>query len=238
MSIVAVHGPNTFGASGAGGAGTGRVIQNAQIKVTADMANGQKFYVEAVDKTRPAADYDWTFTGGSPATKVDDKGTTPIAVTYSSGGTKTIQLVIAAGAGPPAGGTYTINVVATATAAPRSVQEEGEEDVGMVFSPEPGGEFDPSEHTVAEVQAYIEAHPEEVGDILAAEQEGKNRATLVTWLEETLPFDPADHTVTEVIGFAEENPDEIDNLIEAEQAGKNRSTLIAQLEGLKSEEDS
>jgi hypothetical protein len=39
--------------------------------------------------------------------------------------------------------------------------------------------FDPSEHTVAEVQAYADEHPDEVADILAAEQAGKDRSTLV-----------------------------------------------------------
>jgi hypothetical protein len=39
--------------------------------------------------------------------------------------------------------------------------------------------FDPGEHTVAEVQDYIAAHPGEVDAVLAAEAAGKNRTTLV-----------------------------------------------------------
>jgi hypothetical protein len=45
--------------------------------------------------------------------------------------------------------------------------------------PPPGGEtFDPSTHTVADVQAYIAEHPDEADAVLAAEAAGKNRATL------------------------------------------------------------
>lgn len=44
-------------------------------------------------------------------------------------------------------------------------------------------EYDPSSHTVADVEAYAAAHPDEIGDILASEQEGQNRSTLVSKLE-------------------------------------------------------
>jgi hypothetical protein len=39
--------------------------------------------------------------------------------------------------------------------------------------------FDPGEHTVAEVQEYLAAHPGETDAVLAAEKAGKARATLV-----------------------------------------------------------
>ena len=39
-------------------------------------------------------------------------------------------------------------------------------------------QFDPGEHTVADVQAYLEKHPDEYDAVLAAEKAGKNRATL------------------------------------------------------------
>lgn len=35
--------------------------------------------------------------------------------------------------------------------------------------------FDPSEHTVDEVNAYLEDHPDEADDVLAAERAGKAR---------------------------------------------------------------
>lgn len=49
-----------------------------------------------------------------------------------------------------------------------------------VFSEEaePPEAFDPSDYTVAEVEEYLDAHPDEAEAILAAEAEGKNRTTL------------------------------------------------------------
>jgi hypothetical protein len=41
-----------------------------------------------------------------------------------------------------------------------------------------GGDFDPAEHTVAEVEAYLAEHPDQSDAVLAAEAQGKNRATL------------------------------------------------------------
>jgi hypothetical protein len=42
--------------------------------------------------------------------------------------------------------------------------------------------FDPSAHTVAEVVAYAQANPDEVPRLLAEEQAGKNRVTLLDQL--------------------------------------------------------
>jgi hypothetical protein len=44
-------------------------------------------------------------------------------------------------------------------------------------------DFDPSDHTVPEVEDYVDQHPDEAGAILDAERAGKNRTTLVTFLE-------------------------------------------------------
>ena len=40
-------------------------------------------------------------------------------------------------------------------------------------------EFDPGEHTVAEVEEYLAEHPDEHAKVLAAEAKGKNRTSLV-----------------------------------------------------------
>lgn len=179
MSIVSVHGPNMWGGTGAAGGGTGNIIQNAQIKVTADQTNGLRFTVEPVNTGRPAADYDWTFTQvSSPVSQADTK--TPFVVTFATTGTKTITLTVAAGAGPPAGGVYTIDVTAL-TSGPRMVAEDGDE------PPEESGlmvGFDPAAHTVDEVKAYADEHPEEIEELLEAEEAGKNRITLVDWLSQ------------------------------------------------------
>lgn len=39
--------------------------------------------------------------------------------------------------------------------------------------------FDPSAHTVAEVNEYIKAHPDEAPAVLKREREGQNRTTVV-----------------------------------------------------------
>ena len=43
----------------------------------------------------------------------------------------------------------------------------------------PASSFDPGEHTVADVEAYISKHPDQRDAVLAAEKSGKARATLV-----------------------------------------------------------
>ena len=177
MSIVAVHGPNMWGGTGAGGGGTGAVVTAPQVTATADMSNGLKFTFEASDKTRVAADYDWAFPGGTPATTADNKG--PITVTYATGGSKTATLTIAAGAGPPAGGAYPITVEAL-TAGPRMLVGEEEPEEGPGGMPE---EYDPGDYTVAEVVEYAEDNPGELEAIISDEYAGKNRSTLIAQLE-------------------------------------------------------
>ena len=48
--------------------------------------------------------------------------------------------------------------------------------------PEPSS-FNPGDHTVQEVVDYAAVNPDEVTDILAAEQDGKGRVTLIRDLE-------------------------------------------------------
>ena len=47
-----------------------------------------------------------------------------------------------------------------------------------------GTGFNPAEHTVAQVQAYVDANPSQRQAVLDAERAGKNRTTLVDSLEE------------------------------------------------------
>lgn len=44
--------------------------------------------------------------------------------------------------------------------------------------------YDPGAHTIAEVETYVANHPDERAAVLAAEQAGKNRTTLVASLSE------------------------------------------------------
>ena len=54
-------------------------------------------------------------------------------------------------------------------------------DVGA--STEGEGPFLPSDHTVADVLAYVEEHPDQLQSIYDAEQAGKARVTLLEQLE-------------------------------------------------------
>lgn len=177
MSIVAVHGPNTMFTTEGGGqsipSSGGGVAQ-----ATKSSTDGLTFSFSVPNPgVRPAADFDWTFTGpGNPVAQNDRFSGT---VTYTGAGAGTIILTVAAGAGPPAGGTYTVNVTATA-GTPRSVEQQAVEPQAVE------GPFDPGDHTVAEVEAYVDEHPEEADRILDLEEEGKNRTTLVTFLEGVL----------------------------------------------------
>jgi hypothetical protein len=113
MSSVA-HWPTEYSA------GTGNASA-AQVKATGSPSNGLTFIFEATDKSRPAADYSWSFPGASTVdgvtttTKAASQG--PTTVVYAAAGAKTATLTVAAGAGPPAGGAYP--VVVTAVAGPR-----------------------------------------------------------------------------------------------------------------------
>ncbi len=44
-------------------------------------------------------------------------------------------------------------------------------------------EFDPSDHNIDDVESYVEANPDELDAVLAAERAGKDRSTLIEWLE-------------------------------------------------------
>lgn len=50
-------------------------------------------------------------------------------------------------------------------------------------------QYDPSEHNVAEVQQYMEEHPDQVDQIKAAEQDGKKRSTILNYDVETQDSD-------------------------------------------------
>jgi len=44
--------------------------------------------------------------------------------------------------------------------------------------------LDPSDNTIEDIKAHVEAHPEEAAAMLRLEQQGQNRVTLVEWLQE------------------------------------------------------
>ena len=59
----------------------------------------------------------------------------------------------------------------------RAVEEGGAPD------PEVGA-FNPGDHTVEDVKAYVEAHPDDADEVYEAELAGKARTTLLDWFAE------------------------------------------------------
>jgi len=187
VSIISVHGPNTFGTTQGGGTSipsSGGGIAQA----TKDPTNGLKYSFSVPNPgARPAADFDWTFTGpGNPVAQTDRFSGT---VTYTTAGAGTIVLTVAAGAGPPAGGTYTITTAPTA-GVPRMVEEEPQASQQSVEPDDDGDDtqemdvaFDPAAHTVTEVIGFVEDYPDTLDDVIAAEEAGKGRSTLLQHLE-------------------------------------------------------
>jgi len=51
-------------------------------------------------------------------------------------------------------------------------------------APAEAASFDPAEHNVKDVLAHVEAHPEDLAAVLAAEQAGKQRTTLLDALHD------------------------------------------------------
>jgi hypothetical protein len=233
MSIVAVHGPYTFGSKA--------VSQNSSgtASATVNPANGLIWTFNAADQSQPAANYDWTYTpaGGAPASPIND--TKSPVITFTAG-TKTVTLTLNGVAQPP------ITVTAVAGTGPqtglmsapiggddepqaqaRSIEEAPEES-----APDIDVGYDPAAHTVAEVEEFVAEHPEQLREMYDAEVAGKNRTTLVNHLESLLPFDPAEYSVEDVKAYVEDNPDEAIDVLNQERQGKNRSTLVSFLEDL------
>src|SRR5262245_35538463 len=57
--------------------------------------------------------------------------------------------------------------------------------------------YDPGEHTVDEVKEYVTANPDQADEVLAAEQAGQNRVTLVSWLEAQTASGPEQQSAPE-----------------------------------------
>lgn len=215
MSQVTVHHPSSYGFSGSVG-----------LPATVTGGSSATFSYQSLT---PGA-HTITWGGGSPTTD---------AMTVAADGTGTATHTYPAGSG-----TYVQFVTENATGrrvAQRTITLPYSGGAGFLprsMPPLPGGdegegddeEFDPFDHTIAEVEAYVDEHPDETQGILDAEIAGKNRVTLVNWLQAQLPYDPGSYTVGEVQDYVSTNPDQRDAVLAAEQAGKNRSTLVSWLE--------
>lgn len=193
MSMVTVHGPNTMYTT----QGTPAASSPAGALATVNPTNGLQWNFQWLQPAgRPATDFDWTFTGpGSPAAQNDRFSGT---VTFTGAGAFTIVCTVnGATAPPPTNGIYTISGTAVA-GTPREVE------AGQAAQPEPAAqdvqpaqtsqpvqveEYDPYDHTVAEVMAEARSagnDPEYIQALITAEESGKNRSTLISQLQELL----------------------------------------------------
>lgn len=113
MSMVAVHGPHTMYSKA--------VVQSGPAQAVADPADGLKWTFSVVPpSSRPAADFDWTYTpaGGAPTSPINDtKG--PQVITFTGNGIKTVTLTVSGTQGIPANGTYVMGISAQAGAGPK-----------------------------------------------------------------------------------------------------------------------
>ena len=258
MSIVAVHGPNMFGSKSivANQSGSAYAIVNP--------SNGLIWTFNAKDQSQVAANYDWAYTGltGVPATPIAD--TKSPTITFSGAGTATVTLTLNGVAQPPITVKTVVGVApkmmaedearvsqfaegpptaeeTAANASPAGPTGDGDTSVeARVEALEDASEvdvgYDPAAHSVADVQAYVNEHPDQAADLYDAEVAGKNRATLVNFLEGMIPFDPAEYSVADVVAYAQENPEEVSEILEAEREGKGRTTLIRDLEAMENGE--
>jgi hypothetical protein len=177
VSQVAIHHPSSYGFSG-------------QVGFPASVTGGT-VATFSFQSLLPGA-HTITWAGGAPATSamtVAGNGTGSATHTYPAGpGTykmyvtedatgrrvaqRTIVLPYAGGVSFGPSGTSVSNGDGE-SAAPTSEPPPPEIPVG----------FDPGAHTVNEVEDYVTAQPDERDAVLAAEQAGRDRVTLVSWLE-------------------------------------------------------
>ena len=69
----------------------------------------------------------------------------------------------------------------------QQVVRDGEPVAAGTNNPDPASDadaFDPGAHTVADVEAYLDEHPDEIDRVLEAERAGKNRTTLLNLYED------------------------------------------------------
>lgn len=88
--------------------------------------------------------------------------------------------------------------------------------------------IEPEDHTVDEVLQHADEHPDQIGALLDAEEDGKDRVTLTSALESRKLYDPAEHTVIEVLDYltGEITEDERNRVLEAESDEKARKGIL------------
>jgi hypothetical protein len=253
MSIVAVHGPYTFGSKA--------ISEFEEIIGVVSPTNGLiwDFKLDA-PTTRSAQDFSWAFpTDGTPTPQaVID----PAAVTYAAAGSKTVTLTVTNTAratinnraiasnvatltfsaphgfapgqrvtitgaiGAPFLGTFTLLTAAASTVTFALVNADITAGATTGTATSASDQYPTAGTHSITITAVAGAGPTS-GLMSAGEDDGDEGGS-----DLGVGFDPAAHNVDEVKAYADDHPDEIAGLLEAEQAGKARATLIGYLEDL------
>jgi len=177
MSIVAVHSYQMYGPGG------GIVTDVPQITTVPVAGNAMQFTFAANGSghVAPATELVWAFSGPGTPSPTTGTGYGPITVTGSTPNAQISAVLTVTGTpGTPPPGTYTEVVRTGSGAVPREMEQAT---AAEQAAPANGEEWDPADYTVAEIIEYVDEHPDEAADILAAEQAGKNRSTLISHLE-------------------------------------------------------
>jgi hypothetical protein len=244
MSVVAVHGPYTFGSRG--------IYETEELIGTVNPTNGLiwDFRLD-YPTTRSAQDFSWAFpTDGTPTpqTVID-----PTAVTYATPGSKTVTLTVTNTARTVSNKALTSNVATLTTTAPHGfVAGQYVTVAGVdatfngtyVIATVPTGSTLTYAKTAADVTSAASG-----GSVTSASTQypaaGTHTITITAVTGEGPPgtslrslppeeggegYDPGEHTVSEVQTYVTENPDEAGAVYDAEVDGKARSTLLTWLE--------
>jgi hypothetical protein len=254
MSIVAVHGPQTFGS---------RAVQSAgPVTATVNPTDGTIWTFSFSGGTRPATDYVWTYTpaGGAPASPIN--GVLSTTIDFTTTGAKSVTLTVAnttdtvsnkalsnniatittsaahgllpgyvvtiTGVDATFNGTFTILTVPTTTTFTFAKVAADVTSAGSTGTVTSGGSPAAGTYPIT-VTAYTGTGAVGTSPMMVRTGEETGEEPPPEG-EVSVGYDPAAHTVDEVKEFVTEHPDEAQAMYDAELAGKNRATLISWLE--------
>lgn len=176
MSQVTIHHPSSYGYNGQVG-----------YPATVTAAVSATFSFQNLD---PNTGYTvaWGDATGNGTFTSDANGAGSLAHTYATNGTYT-QVVTQTSTGQnEAKRTITVPYAGGAGFAPRAMRDEGvaapQQQQAPVNGNGNGDYFDPADYTIDEVMAWIEDNPDELDNLIAAEEAGKGRVTLLAQLND------------------------------------------------------